>query len=110
MIDWSRLDELREEIGDEDLADVVAMFLDEADGVVGRVATGLSDAELESQLHFLKGSALNLGLAELAMLCQDGERRAANGDGDLVDLGQIAAVYQASKSAFLGALAQGSAA
>ena len=34
MIAWDRLNELRAEIGDDDLADVVAMFLEEADEVV----------------------------------------------------------------------------
>jgi histidine phosphotransfer protein HptB len=110
MIDWTRLNELRSEIGDEDLADVVEMFLEEADGVVIHISGGLSSAEMESQLHFLKGSALNLGLSDLAALCQDGERQAAQGNGAAVNPTRIVAVYQASKSAFLGALAKGNAA
>ncbi|MEZ5798626.1 MAG: Hpt domain-containing protein [Paracoccaceae bacterium] len=110
MIEWGRLNELRSEIGDEDLADVVAMFLDEADEVVARIRAGLTDAELEAQLHFLKGSALNLGLSELASLCQEGERQAGQGQGQAIDAGHISAVYQASKSAFLGAMAKGTAA
>ncbi len=110
MIEWGRLAELRAEIGDEDLADVVTLFLEEADEAVGRIARGLSDAEMESQLHFLKGSALNLGLKDLSALCQEGERLAGQGNGGAVDPGRIADVYQASKTAFLGALAKGSAA
>ena len=89
---------------------MVALFLDEADEVVGRVAAGLSDAELESQLHFLKGSALNLGLSALAGLCQEGERMAGQGNGAGVDTARILSVYEASKVAFLGALAKGDAA
>lgn len=110
MIDWGRLAELRSEIGDEDLADVVTLFLEEADDVVGRIVGGLSDSEMESQLHFLKGSALNLGLKDLSALCQDGERQAGQGNGAAVDANRIVAVYQASKAAFLGALAKGDAA
>ena len=110
MIDWTRLNELRSEIGDEDLADVVEMFLEEADEVVAQVSGGLADREMESQLHFLKGSALNLGLSDLAALCQDGERQAAQGNGAAVDPLRIVSVYQASKTAFLGALAKGNAA
>ena len=56
MIAWDRLNELRAEIGDEDLADVVTMFLEEADEVVARISCGLPDADMEAQLHFLKGS------------------------------------------------------
>ncbi len=105
MIEWSRLAELRAEIGADDLADVAELFLEEADEVVARIAGGLPDDRLEADLHFLKGSALNLGLQALAALCQEGERRAAQGDGAGVDLGRIVDVYQASKAAFLGALA-----
>jgi histidine phosphotransfer protein HptB len=110
MIDWARLHELRDEIGEDDLADVVALFLDEADEVVLRLSPAMPDPELEGQLHFLKGSALNLGLADLAGLCQDGERRAAQGQGAAVDLDAIRSVYEASKTAFMGALTKGTAA
>lgn len=110
MIDWTRLNELRDEIGEDDLADVVTLFLEEADDVVLRLSSSMSDDEMESQLHFLKGSALNLGLADLAGLCQDGERKAEQGMGAMVDLGAIKSVYEASKIAFLGAMTKGSAA
>jgi len=110
MIAWDRLNELRAEIGDDDLAEVAAMFLEEADEVVSRLTGELPDSEIESQLHFLKGSALNLGLSDLSALCQDGERRAGLGQGSEVDLGRIVSVYAASKAAFLGALAKGDAA
>ncbi|WP_225027914.1 Hpt domain-containing protein [Xinfangfangia pollutisoli] len=109
MIDWDRLNELRAEIGDEDLADVVGVFLDETDEVMARIRL-VPACEMEGRLHFLKGSALNLGLRDFADLCQDGEKRAAAGQAAPVDLDQLAAVYQASKTAFLGALAQGTAA
>lgn len=110
MIEWNRLAELRAEIGEDDLADVAALFLEEADEVVARIADGLPDARLETELHFLKGSALNLGLRALSALCQEGEQQAAQGDGANVDLGRIVSIYQASKAAFLGALARGDAA
>jgi HPt (histidine-containing phosphotransfer) domain-containing protein len=58
---------------------------------------------LESLLHFLKGSALNLGFSDLALLCQTGERLAAQGDIS-TDLNQIRAVYAASKMAFTAGL------
>jgi HPt (histidine-containing phosphotransfer) domain-containing protein len=110
MIDWGRLNELRDEIGAEDLAEVAGVFLDEADEVMDRVARGQSVGRMEAELHFLKGSALNLGLRAFADLCQDGEKRAAGGDPDPVDLARLADLYAASKAAFLGALAQDSAA
>lgn len=103
MIDWSRVQDLRQEIGPEDFGDVVTLFLDEADDVVGRL-TGLTDARcIENELHFLKGSALNLGFIDLAAICQSGESRAATGATD-VDVDAVVAVYRQSREAFLGGM------
>jgi histidine phosphotransfer protein HptB len=101
MIDWTRIAELRSEIGEDDLQEVVGLFLQETDEVVARLSGEVVVSALESDLHFLKGSALNLGFAALAELCQDGERRAARGEGAAVVLDTIIAMYHASKSTFL---------
>ncbi len=110
MIDWKRVDELREEIGTDGFAEVADMFLEEADQAVQTLASGISPDEVEGQLHFLKGSALNLGLTDLAAICQDGERKAAAGFGALVDTAQVVAVYHTSRLQLLGGLAAGTAA
>ena len=86
------------------------MFLEEAEEAVQALIRGLPPDAIESQLHFLKGSALNLGLAELAALCQDGERKAAQGLGAEVDTDRVADVYAASRAELMGGLAQGRAA
>lgn len=104
MIDWDRLRDLRGEIGDDAFEEVVAMFLEETDAVVGRLSADGGAKALESDLHFLKGSSLNLGFADLAQLCQDGERTAAMGGTD-VDLDRVRDIYQASKSALAQAAA-----
>lgn len=104
MIDWERVQELRSEIGPDSFMEVVEMFLEEADGVAERLSCGIPDAELEAELHFLKGSALNLGLDDLAGLCQAGERAAAKGDARSVDTANVMQVYAASKSALLDGL------
>ena len=99
MIDWSRVDALRDEIGVEDFAEVVALFLDEADEAVARLSPDRGAAAVSADLHFLKGSALNLGFDRFAALCQDGERRAAQGDLS-VDLSAVRSCYNESKLAF----------
>jgi histidine phosphotransfer protein HptB len=101
MIDWTRISELREEIGEVDLHEVISLFLEETDEVVARLAQNPKLSMLEAELHFLKGSALNLGFADLAELCQDGERKAAKGDGGTVDVARIIALYYLSKATFL---------
>ena len=104
MIDWKRVAELREEIGTDGFVEVADMFMDEAEGAVKALISGLPDSEVEGQLHFLKGSALNLGLSDLAAICQEGERKAAAGHAALIDMMQLAAVWRASRAALLGGL------
>lgn len=97
LIDTCRLAELRDEIGAGELGEVVAIFLDETDQVVARLRTGRA-ADPAADLHFLKGSALNLGLAAFAGFCHEGEQR-AGADGK-----ELASLYQASKQALHKAL------
>jgi HPt (histidine-containing phosphotransfer) domain-containing protein len=99
MIDWERVKELRREIGADDFAEVVQMFMQEADEAVSRLSPGLTAKAIEADLHYLKGAALNLGFTALSGLCQEGERRAAAGSTD-VDLAAIHSVYADSKHAF----------
>ncbi|MCU0827865.1 MAG: Hpt domain-containing protein [Tabrizicola sp.] len=107
MIDWKRVEELRSEIGADGFVEVADMFLDEAGQAVQALVTGLPEGEIEAQLHFLKGSALNLGFAELASLCQDGERKAAAGYGSVIDTARIAALYHASRALLIAGMADG---
>lgn len=104
MIDRARLNELRNEIGAEDLSEVAAIFLDETDEAMALLLQLPPDA-LSAQLHFLKGSALNMGLRLFAELCHQAEAQATT-----LDLGRLSAAYAASKAVFLQAVAQDAAA
>ncbi len=99
MVDWDRVKELRLEIGADDFAEVVDMFLEEADAAAGHLSPAMTAKAMEADLHFLKGAALNLGFRDLANLCQDGERRAAAGNTN-VDLDAVRDSYAASKATF----------
>jgi len=103
MIDWNRVGELRDEIGTEDFAEIAIVFLDETDTGIAALP-GVPQSGLSQHLHALKGSALNLGFADFARLCQAGE--AAAGRGAAVDRDTIAAAYAESKARFLAALPQ----
>ncbi|WP_323779159.1 Hpt domain-containing protein [Leisingera sp.] len=100
MIDWPRVTELREEVGAEDFEEVVEIFLEEVEEVISKLQDG-DRSQLEQDLHFLKGSALNLGFDEFSALCLDGERKSAQGEADDVDVPAIITNFQTSKSAFL---------
>lgn len=100
MIDWERVETLFEEIGGEDFCEVVQIFLEETDIVIDRLESAPDPARFEEDLHFLKGSALNLGFAEMAVLCQQGERMAARGTAEAIDIGAVLQSYRISVAAF----------
>lgn len=104
MIDWSRAKELREEVGAEEFEEVVELFLEEVDEVVARLRASPDPNTYEEDLHFLKGSALNLGFAALGDLCQQGESAAHAGNQDQVDIGPILDCFDASRAAFMSGM------
>lgn len=98
LIDTDRLADLRADL-EEDIDEVVALFLSEADAAI-REVQGTTDPAAKGELfHALKGSALNLGLAELAALGRAGEA-----DPDNVDAARVRAVFDASRAELLAAL------
>lgn len=100
MIDWPRVRELKDEVGDDGFAEVIELFLEEVEEVIEKLGTG-DRSQLEQDLHFLKGSALNLGFQTFSNLCLEGERMSANGQAADVDVDKIIAAYQGSKTTFL---------
>lgn len=110
MIDWSRVRELRDEVGAEEFDEVVELFLEEVDEVVARLRADPDPTKYEEELHFLKGSALNLGFEALGKLCQSGESAAAAGQQDTVILEPILSCYDRSRASFLAELSNGLAA
>ena len=106
MIDWDRVRELRNEIGADAFEEVLDLFLEEMEMALAVLRTTTAEDDLEAQLHFLKGSALNLGFAALAGLCSEGEALSREGKRDQVDLGEIVSNYEASKTTFLARIAE----
>ncbi len=102
MIDWDRVNELRDEIGAEDFAEVVEIFLEEVEEEMTKLCDDADQNDIEATLHFLKGSALNLGFSHFSDLCQNSEIIARGGNA--VDTAALKSSYAASKSEFLKAL------
>lgn len=74
MIDISRIQELRSEIGKDDLAFIVAAYIEEARETLELVASGLSQDAHTRAVHFLRSGALNIGLRGIAALAGQLER------------------------------------
>lgn len=94
---------------DDAFDEVIALFLEETDEIMGRLKATLTVAHrdapvLAADLHALKGAALNLGLTEFAAHCGAGEDMAQSGAASAVNLQAIIDIYGASKAAFLDGL------
>lgn len=104
MIDWDRVAQLREEVGEDDFQEVVAMFFDEVSGEIEALNSEQTAQEVEATLHFLKGAALNLGLVDFATLCSRGEDLARDGDTSGIDIDGVLNCYRDSVDSFFKTL------
>lgn len=99
MIDWQIANDLKQAIGADVFDEVIAVFFAEADDTLTRIMAATTAEDMQNELHFMKGSALNLGFSDMAQLCQRLELRAEAGDTDL-PLAQVQTVYAASREEF----------
>ena len=81
MIDWKRVEELRDEVGSEDFAEIAVLFLSEIEEAAGDLPAITDSTARSEALHGMKGSAMNLGFQALAEICKAGEA-----NPDAVDL------------------------
>ncbi|EPX77466.1 Hpt domain-containing protein [Litoreibacter arenae] len=95
MLNWSRVAELKDDLGAEDFQEVTALFLEE----VEEKLAALGDAPPADDLHFLKGSAANLGFEGFRAMCERMEQMPA-----APPVAELHALYQQSKTAFLEGL------
>lgn len=99
MIDWSRVNELKEDFGEEGFAELLPVFVAEIEEALSQLSEANSAEEVASTCHFIKGSAANLGLQQLAELCATAETDAKSGQvaGNLA--AQLSEAFQASQTA-----------
>lgn len=100
MINWARVEELKEEVGVEAFGEVIELFLEEVDEATDRLASLSDRSGLPDDLHFLKGAAMNLGFAEFAALCAETESTVKTEGSDAADIVGLIACYRESKRLF----------
>ena len=103
MIHWDRVDELRSEVGEEDFAEVVEIFLEEVEEVVDRFRQNDQSA-LAADLHFLRGCAMNIGFDQFSQHCENAERAATSGTVSNATLLGIVESYDKSRAEFVARL------
>ncbi len=101
MLNTNRIKELKQEVGEDDFVEVVGIFCEEVEEVLGQLPSTPASAMVE-KLHFLKGSALNIGMSDVGELCRSEEERLKAAPGATADIAAIEATYQASKSELIG--------
>lgn len=69
MIDMARLEELRDDVGEEEFGEVLELFFLEVETAIDALPDAIDRA---AALHFIKGCALNLGFNDLANACEAG--------------------------------------
>lgn len=106
MIDWTRVEALRDEIGPEYFAEVAELFLMEVEDTLSRLTGAENDSQaMRDLMHFLKGSALNLGFSQLAETCSAAEIAAAQGRTD-ANMPCLKSLYEQSRLLFEAEFAQ----
>lgn len=79
MIDWTRIRDLKHEVGNDDFSEIVDLFFDEVRETLEDIKCAPPEANLEASFHFLKGSAINLGFATFSSLCENAEMATKQG-------------------------------
>lgn len=78
LIDWTVLTALREDIGEEDFAEVAHVFVAEMEEKLRELRHDPGRAR-EEDFHYLRGSAANLGFSAMVGACTAAESACASG-------------------------------
>ena len=103
MLDWDRINELRGEVADAEFQLILEMFLDEVEGVMMRLSSE-DPVRLETDLHFLKGCAWNLGFSAFGGLCDEGERQIGEDRSAQISIADVMTCYSESKKMLMQGL------
>lgn len=103
MIDWEQIRQLEEDMGAEDLGDIVEVFLSEVEAALSDVARNppTEPEDMAARMHFLKGSAYNLGFEAFGSYCAKAEEAAHAGNTSEVSVTKARRLYSESKEIFL---------
>lgn len=89
-IDHERLKALRDDIGEDDFAEVLSLFVSEIGEKLSDLAE-IPDRATQDDFHFLRGSAANLGFVAMVAACEDAE--AACRAGETPALADVTAAF-----------------
>ena len=104
MIDWQQVRQLQEDVGKEEMPEVIELFLcevDEALSELNKNQSTLTIDESAAAFHFLKGCASNLGFKVFGDMCSDGEQATKNELVPNFIIPELMQINEESKKQFL---------
>lgn len=105
MIDWQQARQLQDDVGKDEMAEVVDLFLSEVDEAIGLLQDEYESMEAKNKsaaFHFLKGCASNLGFREFGDQCSQGEAAINAGGKPAFQIPDLVMTYTESKQLFMG--------
>ena len=100
LINWSRIEALKEDVGREDVKEVIDLFINEIQQVIDKIPAQMEAENIADDLHFLKGSALSLGFQELSCVCQTGYEAFSKTPRGAFEIDNVRACFETSKAEF----------
>jgi hypothetical protein len=103
MIDWQQVRQLQEDVGVEEMSEVVELFLcevDEAIEILQNDYPRMAASDRSASFHFLKGCASNLGFKDFGDKCSNGEEITKTGAEPDFQITDLVSLYESSKEQF----------
>jgi histidine phosphotransfer protein HptB len=103
MIDWQQARQLQQDVGKEEMAEVVELFLSEVDETIETLQNTydvMSASDRSAAFHFLKGCASNLGFKTFGAKCGQGEEDTKSGKEPDFGIADLMNIYTCSKQQF----------
>lgn len=94
MIDWARVEELRNDLGADGFDEVIELFLEEMEDRLQMMQQPNAICTPDD-LHFLKGCSANVGFSRLLAICTEHESR------QVASVDEVNECYEQSKVEFL---------
>tara|TARA_R110000787_G_scaffold40444_2_gene100521 strand:- start:9563 stop:9934 length:372 start_codon:yes stop_codon:yes gene_type:complete len=106
MIDWAYVNGLRAGIGKDSFNEIVQVFFDETEDTLKRLEDAHRPIDITEELHFLQGSALNMGFVGFSAECRKSHDMSTDNADDMRHTAGLLATYGKSKTLFLSALSE----
>ena len=96
MLDHTRLDLLRRELGHTSLQEIFIIFEEECQTAINNLKLARCPDQIVQAAHFLRGNCANLGLTQLAKLCQAIETSATTSASTNAQVDMLEQVFRRS--------------